>query len=191
MQEKETISLEVENLLNKVAVEQVCLLLSNIIIVKKKDGGNRPVINLKVSNRYIIFLHFKKESLLSLKTVLQKNEYMCKLDLNDAYLCVPLSRNNRKRVKEPCSSFYACYVFTKLLKIPMPLLRRIGIHIVIYLDDMLIIGRTREETIALRDTVILLLPRLGFVINQGMIVSSKEITISLPQKKLQSIKQMC
>ena len=72
----------------------------------------------------------------------------------------------------------------------MPLLRRIGIHIVIYLD-MLIIGRTREETIALRDTVILLLPRLGFVINQGMIVSSKEITISLPQKKLQSIKQMC
>ena len=56
---------------------------------------------------------------------------------------------------------------------------------------MLIIGRTREETIALRDTVILLLPRLGFVINQGMIVSSKEITISLPQKKLQSIKQMC
>ena len=73
----------------------------------------------------------------------------------------------------------------------MPLLRRIGIHIVIYLDDMLIIGRTREETIALRDTVILLLPRLGFVINQGMIVSSKEITISLPQKKLQSIKQMC
>ena len=39
----------------------------------------------------------------------------------------------------------------------MALLRRIGIRIVIYLDDMLIIGRTREETIALRDTVILLL----------------------------------
>ena len=38
MQEKETISLEVENLLNKGAVEQVCPLLSNIIIVKKKDA---------------------------------------------------------------------------------------------------------------------------------------------------------
>ena len=50
----------------------------------------------------------------------------------------------------------APYVFTKLLKIPMTFLRRIGICIVIYLDDMLIIGRTREETIALRDTVILL-----------------------------------
>ena len=87
----------------------------------------------------------------------------------------------------------------------MALLRRIGIRIVIYLDDMLIIGRTREETIALRDTVILLLQCLGFVINQKkavmapvqeieflrMIVNSKEITISLPQKKFQSIKQMC
>ena len=71
---------------------------------------------------------------------------------------------------------------------------------------MLIIGRTREEIIALRDKVILLLLQcLGFLINQeksemapvqeieflGMIVNSKEMTITLPQKKLQLIKQMC
>ena len=70
---------------------------------------------------------------------------------------------------------------------------------------MLIIGRTREEIIALRDKVILLLQCLGFLINQkksvmtpvqeieflGMVVNSKEMTIALPQKKLQLIKQMC
>ena len=71
---------------------------------------------------------------------------------------------------------------------------------------MLIIGRTREEIIALRDKVILLLLQcLGFLINQkksemtpvqeieflGLIVNSKEMTITLPQKKLQLIKQMC
>ena len=87
MQEKETISLEVENLLKKGAVEQVCpqkdQSLSNIFIVKKKDRGNRPVIKLKELNQYIPFLHFKMESLQSLKTLLQKN--MCKLDLKDAY----------------------------------------------------------------------------------------------------------
>ena len=42
MQEKETISLVAENLLNKGVVEQVCPqkdeFLSNIFIVKKKDG---------------------------------------------------------------------------------------------------------------------------------------------------------
>ena len=87
MQEKETISLEVENLLKKGAVEHVCpqkdQSLSNIFIVKKKDRGNRPVIKLKELNQYIPFLHFKMESLQSLKTLLQKN--MCKLDLKDAY----------------------------------------------------------------------------------------------------------
>ena len=81
MQEKETISLEVENPLKKSAVEQVCpqkdQFLSNIFIVKKKDGGNRPVINLKELNQYIPFLHFRMESLQSLKTLLQKKTSTC------------------------------------------------------------------------------------------------------------------
>ena len=76
MQEKETMLLEVGNILKKSAVEQVCpqkdQFLSNIFTVKKKDGGNRPVINLKELNQYIPFLHFKMESLQSLKTLLQK-----------------------------------------------------------------------------------------------------------------------
>ena len=73
--------------------------LSNIFIVKKKDGGNGPVNNLKELNQHIPFLHFKMESLQFLKTLLQKNEYMCKLDLKDAYLCVPLSQDDRKRIQ--------------------------------------------------------------------------------------------
>ena len=76
MQEKETISLEVEHLLKKGAVKKVCpqkdKFLSNIFIVKKKDGGKRPVINLKELKQYIPLLHFKMESLQSLKTLLQK-----------------------------------------------------------------------------------------------------------------------
>ena len=93
------------------------------------------------------------------------------------------------------------YVFAKLLKISMALLRKTGIHIVIYLDEMLIIGRTREETTALRETVTLLLQCLGFVINQKnsvspvqekefleKIVISKEFTIFLSKKKLQLIR---
>ena len=142
---------------------------------------------------------------------------MYKLDLKDAYLSVPLSQDDRKRVMfrwERTLYEFLClcfglapapYVFTKLLKIPMALSRSISIRIIIYLDDMLIIGRTKEETIALRDTVNLLLQCLGFFISQkksvmtpvqeiqflGMIVNSKVMIICLPQKKLQSIKQMC
>ena len=98
MQQKETISLEVKNLLKKGFVEQVCSqkdqFLSNIFIVKRKDESNRPVMNLKELNQYITFLHFKIESSQPLKTLLQKNECMRKLDNKDTYLCVPLSQDD-------------------------------------------------------------------------------------------------
>ena len=81
MQEKVTTTLEVENLFKKGAMEQVCpqkdQFLSNIFIVKKKDGGNRPVINLKELNQYIPFLHSRMENLQSLKTLLQKKTSTC------------------------------------------------------------------------------------------------------------------
>ena len=180
MQEKETISLEVENLLKKGAVEQVCpqkdQSLSNIFIVKKKDAGNRPVIKLMELNQYIPFLHFKMESLQSLKTLLQKN--MCKLDLKDAYFVSHFLRTTEREWcfdrKEPCTSFYACALafhqlicFHKIPKDPYGPFKKDRDVIVIYLDDMLIIGRAREETIALRDTIILFLQCLGFVINKS------------------------
>ena len=103
------------------------------------------------------------ESLQSLKTLLQKNEYMWKLDLQDAYFYVPLSKEDQKRVTFRLEGalyqfLYLCfdlspapYVLIKLLKIPTALSRRIVTTIVIFLDDMLIIGRTRGETVALRN----------------------------------------
>ena len=125
------------------------------------------------------------ESSQSLRTLLQKSEYLSKLDLKDTYLCVPLSQDDGRRVRFRweltlyqflCLCFglaLAPYVFTKLLKIPMALLRRIGIRMVIYLDDMLIIGRTREDTLALQNTIILFLQCLGIAINQKKLVMTQ------------------
>ena len=56
----------------------------------------------------------------------------------------------------------ALYVFTKLLKILIPFLRRIDTLIIIYLD-MLSIGRTAVNDQMYYDTVILLLQQLGIV----------------------------
>ena len=91
----------------------------------------------------------------------------------------------------------APYVFTKLLKILIAFLRRIGTLIIIYLDDILLIGRTAENVQMYRDTVILLLQELGFMINLkksvmmdflGMVINSKEMTNSLPKENLQKVK---
>jgi len=96
-------------------------------------------------------------------------------------------------------------IFTNLLKIPIAILRRLNVRIVIYLDDMLILGYSWEEVIQSRDTVIFLLQHLGFVMNQkkcvlkpsqemvflGLEVNSVTMTLSLTPEKLLKIKSQC
>ena len=63
--------------------------LSNILLVKnkdrgnrpytkKRDGENRPYINLKALNKLIPYKHFKIEGLLCLKYPLEENDFLCK-----------------------------------------------------------------------------------------------------------------
>ena len=96
-------------------------------------------------------------------------------------------------------------VFTKLLKIPIALLRRINIRIIVYLDDILLMGRTLQEIMTARDILIFLLQNLGFVINLkksilqpvkqleflGLQINTEEMTLSLSEEKLTHIIQQC
>ena len=95
-------------------------------------------------------------------------------------------------------------IFTKILKIPISLLRRLQIRVIIYLDDMLLMSQTEEELLISRDTVIFLLTHLGFVINLkksmlnpvqkieflGLEIDSVAMKLSLPQRKVEKIVQM-
>ena len=106
------------------------------------------MINLKQLNTYIPYCRFKMKGLQNLKHMLQKRYYMYKLDLKDAYFSVPLKKNSRHFVrfrwsgnlyKFLCLCFslgLAPRIFTKLLKVPMKIVRRINIKIIIYLEDM-------------------------------------------------------
>ena len=191
--------------------------LSNSFLVKKKDGGQRPVISLKHLNTFITCIHFKTEGLQNLRYLLQEGDYICKLDLKDAYYCVPLQKNSRKYVrfrwsgnlcKFPCLCFGlvpAPRIFTKLLKIPIAILRRIIIKTVIYLDGMLLMGHSIEEINMCRNTVIFLLQHLGFVINSkksvltpvqeieflGLKINSVNLEISLTEERIQKVKTKC
>ena len=103
MQQKATILLEmknilskVENILNKDIVKQVCSqkvqILSSIFVVKKKDGRNRPAINLREINQS--FTTFKNREPNVVEGSLTKNECMCKLDLKKLYISLDLSPND-------------------------------------------------------------------------------------------------
>ena len=44
--------------------------LSNIFLIYKKDGGQRPVINLKALNQFVNTEHFKMEGIHTVKDLL-------------------------------------------------------------------------------------------------------------------------
>ena len=66
--------------------------LSNISLVGKRDGGNRPVVNLRYLNQFILYQHFKMEGLFCLRKILQEGDYMCKMDMKDAYFSILLNQ---------------------------------------------------------------------------------------------------
>ena len=58
---------------------------STLFLVPKKDGGQRPVINLKSLNSFINAPHFKMEGIHALKNLLKGGDWLVKTDLKDAY----------------------------------------------------------------------------------------------------------
>ena len=93
-------------------------------------------------------------------------------------------------------------VFTKLLKPAIELLRATGIHLVIYIDDMLVVAHSNQMLRQHVYQVLFLLENLGFIINSkksvlspiqeieflGMTVNSQTMEIKLSGQKIKSIK---
>ena len=221
MEQSALIDKEIDAMLRKGAIQKVRSqrdqFLSNLFLVEKKEGGNRPVINLKNLNAYLPYLHFKMAGPHLLKVMLQEKDYLCKVDLKDAYFCIPLHQTARKYVRFQwkgniyqflCLCFGlgpAPRLFTKLLKLPIALMRRLNVRIIIYLDDMLLMCQSVEKMLLARDTLLFLLQHLGFVINQtksqltpvqkieflGMEINSLDMTLNLPQQKVNSLIKQC
>ena len=145
-----------------------------------------------------------------------KRGFVCKTDLKDAYFSVPLHKDSRKLVRFLWAGYLyefrcLCFglgparrIFTKLLKVPISVLRRLMISVINYLDDLLIWGNRMSEIFMTRDFVIFLLQQLGFVINLKkcvldpqeieflrLIVNSQTMTLSLPQEKIGKVKDQC
>ena len=179
--EKEKIEQEIVAMLQKGAIQVVSPMkgefISLIFLVPKKDGGSRPVINLKRFNSHIVFQHFKMEGLHLLKHIIQEKDFMIKIDLKDAYFCVPMSQQHQPFLRFiwggtryqftclPLALAPAPLYFTKLLKPVVALLRRLGLRMIVYLDDIIVFNQTREGILRDRDSTLWLLQHLGFLIN--------------------------
>ena len=208
---------EMVKLLTKQAVDRVQPaegeFVSQIFLVPKKDHTQRPVINLKPLNRFIAKQRFKMEGAHVLKDLLQSGDWMVSIDLKDAYQSVPMWREHRKLLRFrwdgqlyqfQCLPFGLCSAprtFTKILKPVLALLRQNGIRSVVFIDDILLMMQSREKLIQVIQELLHLLQLLGFLINWeksvltpcqeiiflGFVVDSLQMTLSLPEEKVQNI----
>ena len=108
----------------------------------------------------------------------QLRSHMCKLALKDAYLSIPIHQSFRKSLKFtwhgrtyeytalPFGLSAAPRVFTKLLKPILGSLRETGIHLIAYLDNFLLIGKTKNQAEEPFQKTKTLMDSLGFVINE-------------------------
>ena len=117
----------------------------NTLLVEKGQGTGefRPVINLKVLNRFLPKKKFKLEGLHTARSLLRKGDYMMKLDLKDAYYVVPIHPESRKYLRFrfkgttyefrclPFGLSLALRVFTRILHPIVAKLRSEGIRTVI------------------------------------------------------------
>ena len=80
-----------EGLLRKGAVKPVPLdqersgFYSTYFLVPKRDGGHRPILNLKFFNVIVRKTSFKMETLRSVISVMRPHQWMASVDLKDAY----------------------------------------------------------------------------------------------------------
>ena len=187
---------------------------SQMFLVPKKDGGQRPVVNLKRLNSFVKTEHFKMEGIHMLKDLLRPGDWMAKVDLKDAYFMIPIAREDREFLKFkwqeqtfqfnclPFGLSSAPWVFTKTTRPIAAALRELGLRLIIYIDDILIMAESPE---LLKDQImgmVFLLENLGFVVNHtksqfeptqeieflGFTINSCTMELKLPGEKIKKIK---
>ena len=152
---------EVQNLLEKGAICEVPFcedgFYSRLFVIPKRDGSMRPVIDLSSLNHFIDTPHFQMENLATVKSVLRQGHFMTKIDLKDAYFSVAIHPQSQKFLRflwqnkafQFCSLPFGLNIapslFTRLMKPVAGFLRKRGVRLILYLDDMLIIGSTPRE----------------------------------------------
>ncbi len=150
---------------------------SPYFIVPKKGGGLRPTLDLQVLNRALHKLPFKMLMHRRMIKCIQPQDWFAAIELKDTYFHVSILPRHRPflrfafegrawqyRVLPFGLSLSPC-VFTKVVEGALTPLREVGVRILNYLDDWLILAQSREELGDHRDLVLRHLSQLGLRVN--------------------------
>ena len=171
---------ELQNFLRKGAVEpapQSPGFYSRLFLVQKASGSWRPIIDLSTLNDYITSSHFHMETPQSVLRSIRPGDWMVSLDLQDAYLQVPVHHDSRRYLRFVVAgkSFQfrvLCFglttapqVFTRIMAPVSAILHRYGVRMLRYLDDWLILASTEIACLQSRDRLLSICTELGIQVN--------------------------
>ena len=181
------------DLLQKRAIEQAPQtpgFYSPLFVVQKDSGSWRPIIDLSTLNTFIVSHRFHMETPQSVLRSIRQADWMISLDLQDAYLQVPIHPESRRYLRftmggTPYQFRVLCFglttapqVFTRLMAPISAILHRYGIRMLRYLDDWLILAESRDTCIQARDRLLHLCGELGLLVNheKSSLVPSQTMT---------------
>ncbi len=174
---------EVMTLLEKGAIEMVSPALSEsgfysrYFLVPKKDGGLRPILDLRRLNHALMRRPFRMITLKQILSQICTEDWFCSLDLKDAYIHIQIAPHHRRFLRFafegvayqytvlPFGLSLAPRTFTKCMDAALSPLRQMGIRILNYLDDWLILAQSEVELLSHRTLILSHLERLGLRVN--------------------------
>ncbi|KAL0159107.1 hypothetical protein M9458_047183, partial [Cirrhinus mrigala] len=174
---------EVATLLRKEAIEVVpphereSGFYSRYFIVLKKDGGLRPILDLRLLNRSVKRLKFKMLTIKQVVSQIRSEDWFVTIDLKDAYFHVSILPQHRKFLRFafrgeayqyrvlPFGLALSPRTFTKCVDAALAPLRLQGIRILNYINDWLILAQSEMVAVRHRDVVLAHMKALGLRLN--------------------------
>ena len=218
-EERHIIENEIQKLLSVNVIEKVLdsgtrdEFISNIFIRPKKNGTYRMILNLKLLNCNVEYHHFKMETFKSAVNLVTRDCWFGSIDLTDAYYSCNVDKYNRRFLRfiwEGQKYQYTCLpnglasaprIFTKIMKPVFSTLRKKGQANVSYIDDSLVVSRTKAECVDNIHETVQLLDSLGLTVHPeksvlrptkcikflGFWIDSVEMKITLTNEKAKAI----
>ncbi len=185
---------ELSSLLQKGAIEEVPQsevergFFSRYFLVPNRDGGLRPILDLRRLNLSLYKGKFKMLTMRTIMSQVREGDWFVTIDLKDAYFHIQVVHRHRRFLRFafggkayqykvlPFGLALAPRTFTKCMDAALAPLRLQGIRVLNYLDDWLILAHSRELVSRHRDIV------LGHIHSLGLRMNAKN-SVLLPSQR--------
>ena len=184
------------------------IFLNRLFEVPKKDSPTpRLVLDVSALNKYIPTYKFRMTSTKTVRQTLRRGWYMASIDLKDAYWHIPIAPSFRPYLAfssgqhtfqfkvMPFGLNIAPRIFTKILQPIHAKLSSLGVHVLMYLDDWLLMAPSKAECDWMVQTTLRVGEEMGLLFNKakshlsptttlqwlGMTWNSEDATLTLSE----------